>query len=108
MTSRVQGHAGNTPGQGPFLDLTLDVVDGVIREAIYDTYQCPGAHACGKALCELVRGETPAEASDVTHPMLVERVGPLPAHRRMCYGLALLALTDALDKLESGGNDVTT
>ena len=98
-TSRVKGHAGNTPGQGPFLDLTLDVVDGVIREAAYETYQCPGAHACGKAICDLARGRTSAEAGDITHPVLMERVGPLPAHRRMCYGLALLALSDALEKM---------
>jgi len=102
-TSRVKGHAGNAAGQGPFLDLALDVVDGVIREASYETYQCPGAHACGKAICSLVRGKSAAEAAEITHPILLEQVGPLPANRRICYGLALLALSDALDQMNSGG-----
>lgn len=86
------------------MDLTIQVVDNLIREATYATYQCPGAHACGKALCELIRGKSPEEANEITHPTLTERVGPLPPNRRMCYGLALLALSNALAKV--GRDDV--
>jgi len=95
----VTGHAGNQPGNGPFLDMTLHVVGTTVREASYETYQCPGCHACGKAICEMVLGKDVEEAGTIQHDALVSRVGPLPRHRAICYGLALLALDDALRRL---------
>lgn len=97
--SRVTGHSGNPPGQGPFMKIALYVVDGVIAEASYETYPCPGCVACGKAICELATGKSVDGARSITHPVLVERVGPLPRHRQICYGLAVLALNSALNEL---------
>lgn len=98
--SLVNGHSGNTPGQGPFMDITLEIHDWVIVNASYQTYQCPGCVACGKAICELVTGLTAQKAGEITHPTLLEKVGPLPRHRQICYSLALLALSDALKNLQ--------
>ena len=95
------GHSGTPPGQGPFMTVHLEVAGGVVRKATYETYQCPGCHACGKAICALAFGKTVEEAKNITHPIVVERVGPLPRHRQICYGLAVLALTDALAKLSA-------
>jgi NifU-like protein involved in Fe-S cluster formation len=95
----VTGHGGNSPGQGPFITLRLVIRQGVIEEATYETYQCPGSHACGGSLCNMLRGSSLEQAGAIRHDHLVERVGPLPPHRRHCYGLALLALTDALGRL---------
>jgi NifU-like protein involved in Fe-S cluster formation len=81
------------------MDVHLTVIAGVIREATFETYQCPGCHACGRSICELTLGKTLEEAQGITHPILVSRVGLLPRHRQICYGLALLALSDALEKL---------
>jgi len=102
----VIGHGGNPPGQGPFITLRLYLKEGLIQEASYETYQCPGCHACGKALCEMVRGMSISQAQAVKHQHVVERVGPLPAHRRHCYGLALLALADALNKSDHSISEI--
>lgn len=99
VETRVTGRAGNPPGQGPFLWVTLTLRSHTIVEATYETYQCPGCHACGKAICELAAGKRVEDAKSITHPMLVERVGPLPRHRQICYGLAIVALADALAQL---------
>jgi NifU-like protein len=100
LVQEVMGRSGNDPGQGPFMHLRLSISERVIREGCYDTYQCPGCHACGKAILELLTGKTVEEARAIRHEDLVSRVGPLPRHRQICYGLALLALTDALDRLD--------
>jgi nitrogen fixation NifU-like protein len=97
----VTGHGGNPPGQGPFITLHLRISQGLIQEATYVTYQCPGSHACGKALCDLVLGKSFKDAGMLRYEHLLDRVGPLPPHRRHCYGLALLALADALGKIEN-------
>jgi len=96
---RATGHAGNPPGQGPFMRITLGVAEGVVREAAYETYQCPGCVACGRAIVEMVSGKPLAEASALKYDDLVRRVGPLAKHRQICYGLAVLALSEALKLL---------
>ncbi len=94
----VSGHGVNPPDRGPFINLHLKTREERIQEASYETYPCPGCHACGNGLCEIIAGKLIEEAGSVRREHLVEKVGPLPAHRRHCYGLALLALVDALRK----------
>jgi NifU-like protein involved in Fe-S cluster formation len=98
---RVTGQSGNPPGQGPFMILHLTIVNRAVREATYETYQCPGCVACGKAICEMILGKSLENVREVNHPALVERVGPLPRHRAICYGLAVLALADALKHVDA-------
>jgi len=97
--TQVTGHSGNAPGQGPFMKIHLSVGHGIICEATYETYQCPGCVACGKAICAMVAGRSLNQAAAVKHEDLANVVGPLPRHRVICYGLALLALADALTRL---------
>lgn len=92
------GHGGSPPGAGPFISLQLSLAGDRIQKATYESYPCPGGQACGKAVCELVAGRTLKEAACLRHAELVDQVGPLPRHRRIAYGLALLALQDALSK----------
>lgn len=99
LEQRLTGHSGAARGQGPFMRVTVSIVDGVVREAFYETYQCPGCHACGKALCEMVKGKSIDQVKALRYEDLVNHVGSLPAHRRICYGLTVLALADALDRL---------
>ncbi len=99
LDQSVSGHGGNPPGQGPFITLRLRVRERMIEDATYETYPCPGCHACGKAICDLVAKKRVEAAEAIRHDHLVERVGPLPSYRRHCYGLALLALADALGHL---------
>jgi NifU-like protein involved in Fe-S cluster formation len=96
----VKGHSGNPPGQGPFIIVRLGVSGGVVREASYETYQCPGCVACGQAIVAMVSGKTLDEARSLRHADVVTKVGPLPRHRQVCYGLAILALDDALKQIE--------
>ncbi len=76
--------------------VTLYLVDGHIQNATYETYQCPGCVACGQAIAAMSLGLSIESAAEIKHEDLVARVGPLPRHRQICYGLALLALSDAL------------
>lgn len=96
----VTGHGGNPPGQGPFLTVHLLVHDRLIRQARYETYQCPGCVACGKAIVALAQERTTEEAGTIKWDDMVKAVGPLPRNRTHCYSLALLALADALKKVD--------
>ncbi len=99
---RVSGHGGNAPGQGPFLDVHLGIAEGRVVEARFETYLCPGAHDCGKALVGLVMGRPVEELGKIDRQAVAERVGPLPRARAIGYSLAAVALADALRQLERG------
>ena len=97
----VTGYGWNLPGQGPFKLVCLCLAEGVVRGARCESFECSACHACGKAICRMVHGRTPDEARSITWDLLVQEVGePLPCGKRHCYGLALLALKDALIRLE--------
>jgi NifU-like protein involved in Fe-S cluster formation len=98
--SVVTGHGGNPPGQGPFLNLTLHVAAGIILQASFETYQCPGCVACGQVLVTMLSRKRLADARTIRHEDVVSQVGPLPKHRQICYGLVILALDDALNQVE--------
>lgn len=98
---RVTGHAGGEPGQGPFMNVTLHVMGGVIQKATYETYLCPSCHDCGKAVCAMVLGRELAVTRGVNRVSVAARVGPLPRGKEICYSLAAAALADALGKLET-------
>ena len=96
-TTRATGHSGNTPGQGPFMEIHLHILQGIIQKASYETYHA--RRPClWKGHLRLVTGRTIEYGGAITHSTFAERVGPLPRHRQLCYGLALLALDDALSK----------
>ena len=79
--------------------ITLGMDADVVREAAYETYQCPGCVACGQGMVALVKDRPLNEVRGIRHEHLVARVGPLPKHRQICYGLTVLALDEALKKL---------
>ena len=81
--------------------VTLGVENGTIREATYETYQCPGCVACGRAIVAMAVGRTLDGARGIRHDDLVARVGALPRYRQICYGLTLLALAEALNQIAS-------
>jgi hypothetical protein len=84
------------------MKVTLVAVAGVIREATYETYQCPACHDCGKAVCSMVKGRSMDLARGVTRDSVAGRVGPLPRGKAICYSLAALALADAVGRFDQG------
>jgi NifU-like protein involved in Fe-S cluster formation len=82
------------------MNVVLLVVGGVVREATYETYQCPACHDCGKAVCAMVKGRSVDLARGVTRDAVAGRVGPLPRGKAICYSLAALALADALAQVD--------
>src|SRR5688572_20304898 len=67
-----EGVAG-TPGQGPYLQMRLRVVDGVVEAARFETYGCPSVIASGEAVCQLAEGR-PVDALPLITPTVVTKL----------------------------------
>ncbi len=98
----VEGRQG-APGQGNYMIVQLLIEAGRITDAVFQTYGCPGAIACGSAVTELAKGRTPAEAVGITRDEIDRFLGGLPLGKGHCADLAAGALADALGKVPRGG-----
>jgi nitrogen fixation protein NifU and related proteins len=89
------GLAG-TPHQGPFTRIELQLRDGVIVAARFQSHGCGSTIACGSVLTELIIGKPIEIARGLTAQQLVEALDGIPDDKRHCADAAIVALRDAL------------
>ena len=91
VPQRLAGCEG-TPGQGPFMAIVLDMTDGRVSAAYFQTYGCPASHACGRFVCEWAIQKNLQELAQLTEADVLRGTGPMPLGRDHCPGLAVRAL----------------
>lgn len=92
---QARGVAG-TPEAGPFMILYLDIQEGRIVNAAFQTYGCGPAIASGSMLTELIKGKSVDEARSLDSSALLHSLGGLPLGKEHCAAIAISALSDAL------------
>jgi len=90
------GKVGN-PVCGDIMELSLDVEDGVIKDAKFRTFGCGAAIATSSMVTELVKGKTIDEALEVSNKAVAEALGGLPPVKMHCSVLAEQALRSAIE-----------
>lgn len=88
---------GGMRGEGPYVELWLDVQGEQIARASYETYGCPAVVACGSVLCEVITGKSTEVARKIDPQDLTVLLGGLPEGKGHCPELAIEALHSALD-----------
>ena len=90
-----RGVAG-VPGDGPYMILELEVAEGQIRKAAFQTYGCASAIACGCITTLLLTGRTLEQASLLTAEDIVRVLQGLPEGKEHCPQMMVQALNRAL------------
>ena len=90
------GKVGN-PVCGDIMELSLEVEDGVIKDAKFRTFGCGAAIATSSMVTELVKGKTIDEALEVSNKAVAEALGGLPPVKMHCSVLAEQALRSAIE-----------
>jgi nitrogen fixation NifU-like protein len=93
------GLAG-VPGQGRYLVLYVQIVNGRINKAKFECHGCGVTIACGSALTELVAGKQTSECGNLSTRDLVLALDGVPADRADCPEFAMSALRHLLSQLE--------
>ena len=101
MTNADAVGVAGTPGQGRYLILYLNVIDGRISRAQFEAHGCGVTIACGSVLTELVERRCPDECQQITAEMLMDALDGIPPHKQDCAGFAIRALQNALLGIES-------
>lgn len=91
------GVAGS-PGRSGYLVLQLNLADGRVSEARFQSHSCGATVASGSVLTELVVGRTLDECRALSVDDLLAVLGGLPPDKGHCTGMALRALRQAIDE----------
>lgn len=89
------------PGQGPYMQLALEMEGGAVRAAWFQTYNCPVAIACGSWLAQWLEGKTLEQARLLQIQDLEAMLGGLPPGKEHCSKLAMRTLNSALREMSS-------
>ena len=99
--SHLAGVAG-VPGQGRFLAVYLRLDGDRVEVAGFDSHVCGVTVACGSLLTELCIGRSVAECARLTPRDIAAALDGVPPDKGSCADYAILALHDALRKIECG------
>ena len=91
-------HAGvaGVPGDGPYVEMWLEVEDGHVRRAAYRTFGCPACIACASLTAQLATGRALETLTRLEPADLVTLLGGIPPAKSYCPTLAVEALHKAL------------
>ena len=80
------------PGQGPYFVIQLACIDGVIREARFNSHNCGVTVASGSVLTELVLNRRLDEAQNLSAQNIEDALGGVPVDKRHVPETAISAL----------------
>src|SRR5205807_8460812 len=76
--------------------ITLQIEDGIIRDARFKCMGCAVAIACSSIATEMVLGRPVDEAYQITKQAVADALGGIPEYKMMCSNLAPDAIRHAL------------
>jgi NifU-like protein involved in Fe-S cluster formation len=88
LPSATHHGVGGSPGDGPYLELWLEIGGDIIKRATYRSHGCPTSMAVGAALCRLVEGRALRRAQTLTASDLAGFLGEVPEGKEFNYQLA--------------------
>lgn len=95
-----QGLVG-MPGEGEFAWFRLNIGNGTVRQARWQTYTCPASRACCELLCRISTDEKVEKCLSVSAQDLIVLLRGLPEGKVHLAKLAVNALRSALASGES-------
>jgi len=89
------GQVGNAKC-GDIMKISLEIEDGVIKDAKFKTFGCGAAIATSSMATELVKGKSIDDALKITNKSVADALDGLPPVKMHCSNLAEQALHAAL------------
>jgi nitrogen fixation NifU-like protein len=90
-----------TPGEGPYVQVWLRIVEGKIVKAAQQTNGCPAQIASASVTAQLITGRTVEQALCLEAKDLLLMLGGLPEGKEHCTEMAVRALRQALGEKQT-------
>ena len=88
-------------GRAPYVTIYLQVRQGVVTKAMFQTFGCGVSIACCSVLTEMITGRALIDCRSLTGESLIETLAGIPPEKQFCADMAIDALQDALANLPS-------
>lgn len=88
-----------SPGDGPYVELWLEVRNGTIDRAAYRTHGCPSSVAASSLLCRLSAGRELEKIQALTGDELLLVLGGLPEGKERFAFMAVEAMKNVKEKV---------
>ncbi len=88
------------PACGDQLHLWLEIKSGTIKDIKFKTFGCPGAIATSSMMTVLAKGKTIEEAKKITDDEIIDALSGIPARKKHCSLLGVMALQNAIGDYE--------
>lgn len=92
------GVAGS-PGDGPYVELWMEVRNGTILRAAYRTHGCPSSVAASSLLCQMATGRELEKMKELSGQELLLILGGLPEGKERFAHLAVEAMKNVKEKV---------
>lgn len=89
------------PACGDVVQLSIEIIDGVITEARFRTLGCAVAISASDAVCSILEGKTLSAAAFIDTGDVASVLGGIPDERLSCAGAALAAVRSVLREAQS-------
>jgi nitrogen fixation protein NifU and related proteins len=89
------------PACGDQMKLWISIREGCIHKIAFKSYGCPGAIATSSMLTELAQGKSIKDAKLISDDDVVEALGGIPARKKHCSLLGVMALQAAIKDWET-------
>lgn len=90
------GHA-DVAGRAPKITICLKLCGEHVERATFQSFGCGASIAAGSVLTEMVPGKTVDQCRLLSPQDVENALDGLPANKRFCAALSIMALNDALD-----------
>lgn len=97
-----RGKAGD-PSCSDVIELEVLFEDGIVKNAKFRVYGCPGAISTTDAFIDLAKGKTVEQALNITHDDISEMLGRLPVSHMHCSKLPIDAFRKAVECYQGKG-----
>jgi NifU-like protein involved in Fe-S cluster formation len=91
-----------SPGDGPYVELWLEVEGGTVCKAAYRTHGCPSSVAASSLLCQLATGRELERVKELTGEELLLVLGGLPEGKERFAHMAVESMRNLKTKEETG------
>lgn len=91
-----QGTAGD-PNCSDSIEMKIRLSQGIVEDAKFKVFGCPGAIATTDVFIDLIKGKTIEEALEITEKEISDALGGLPTERMHCTNLSIEAFRKAVE-----------
>ena len=86
--------------------ITLEIADGIVRDAKFKCMGCAVAIACSSMATEMIKGRAVEEAYRISERAVAEALGGIPEYKMRCSNLAPEGIRKAIEDWRGrGGNE---